>query len=223
MHDAHADTGTNLIDDTWSLCRAQDRIRACRRCVESGYIASAWPVFHGSASARLMVVGQAPAAGAAERPLPFSGGSGMTLRGWLARAGFGDGALHDPRRFYLTSLTKCFPGKARQGDGDRAPSRAEIDLCRPNLVAELGLVRPELILALGRLAIDALLPSSRRSSLSDVVGEARPAELEAAGGALVLPLPHPSGVSRWHNAPANRARVDLAIEWLAGERARRGW
>ena len=170
-----------------------------------------------------MVVGQAPAAGAAERPLPFSGGSGMTLRGWLARAGFGDGALHDPRRFYLTSLTKCFPGKARQGDGDRAPSRAEIDLCRPNLVAELGLVRPELILALGRLAIDALLPSSRRSSLSDVVGEARPAELEAAGGALVLPLPHPSGVSRWHNAPANRARVDLAIEWLAGERARRGW
>lgn len=212
-----------MMDEFWSLHHAQQRIRVCRRCVDAGHIPSAWPVFHGSTAARVMVVGQAPAEGAAERPLPFSGGSGMVLRRWLVRAGFADGALHDPQRFYLTSLTKCFPGKARQGDGDRAPSRAEIDLCRPNLAIELRLVRPELILALGRLAIDALLPSLRRLSLAEVVGEPRRAEIDVAGEALVLPLPHPSGVSRWHNVAANRARVDLAIEWLDAERERRGW
>lgn len=209
--------------DTDDLIEAQQRIGACRRCVVTGHISTAWPVFHGSAAARVMVIGQAPAAGVAERPLPFSGGSGVTLSGWLARAGFDEMALHDPARFYLTSLTKCFPGKARQGDGDRAPSQVEIDLCRPHLEVELRLVHPELILALGRLAIDALLPSLRRSPLAEVVGTVRRAELEAAGGATVLPLPHPSGVSRWHNLAANRARIDLAIAWLAVERERQGW
>lgn len=211
------------MNASWSLDVVQEGIRGCCRCVEAGHIPSAWPVFHGTRAARLMVIGQAPAESAAERPLPFSGASGVVLRRWLARAGFDDGALHDPRRFYLTSLTKCFPGKARQGDGDRAPSRDEIDLCRPNLAAELRLVQPELILALGRLAIDALVPSLRRVPLAGAVGEARAAELPEAGTALVLPLPHPSGVSRWHNAPANRARVDLALDWLASERERRGW
>ncbi len=223
MCDDHAELDHSRIDEHCALIDAQRHIRECRRCVDAGFIPAAWPVFHGAASARLMVVGQAPAAGAVERPLPFSGGSGVVLRGWLARAGFDDGALHDPRRFYLTSLTKCFPGKARQGDGDRAPSRAEIALCRPNLVAELGLVRPELILALGRLAIDALLPSQRGAPLAEIVGVARPVELAAGGDALVLALPHPSGVSRWHNTAANRERVDLALDWLAAERTRRGW
>jgi hypothetical protein len=28
---------------------------------------------------------------------------------------------------------------------------------------------------------------------------------------VVVPLPHPSGVSRWLNMPANRARLEEAI------------
>jgi uracil-DNA glycosylase len=38
--------------------------------------------------------------------------------------------------------------------------------------------------------------------------------------AAVVPLPHPSGVSRWLNDPANRARVDHAVELVHGELAR---
>jgi uracil-DNA glycosylase len=207
------------------LTVVQGEIRACTACVAAGYIASAAPILHGSARARVMVVGQAPGEGAAERPLPYAGASGRTLRGWLARAGFPDGALYDPDRFYLTSLTKCFPGKARSGAGDRAPSRREIDLCARHLAAELRLVRPELVLALGRLAIEALLPSRRGLPLAGLVGEARPAEALVVAGhePLVLPLPHPSGVSRWHNQPANRERLALALARLAAERERRGW
>ncbi len=202
---------------------AQQEIRACGRCVAAGFIASAGPILHGNLAARVMVVGQAPSVGAVERPLPYSGATGKTLRAWLSRAGFDAAALHDPDRFYLTSLTKCFPGKARLGAGDRAPSRREIALCADHLATELRLVRPELILALGRLSIETLLPSCRGRSLHDLVGAARPAELPAASGALVLALPHPSGVSRWHNQPENRERLALALAWLAAERARRGW
>ena len=84
-------------------------------------------------------------------------------------------------------------------------------------------MQPELLLALGRLSIETLAPSTRARPLTDLAGIPRPAEHPAAGSALLLPLPHPSGVSRWLNDPENRARVERGLAWLAEERARRGW
>ena len=203
----------------------QAEIRRCTYCVDAGYIPAAHPILRGNATARIMVIGQAPGGEAAERPLPYSSATGRTLRGWLARAGFPDGAFHDADRFYLTSLTKCFPGKAKTGGGDRAPSRREIALCADHLATELQLVQPELILSLGRLSIEAMLPSTRGLPLAAIVGTPRPAELPLLrdNDTLVLPLPHPSGISRWLNHPDHRARVDAGIEWLAHERERRNW
>ncbi len=207
------------------LADIQTDIRQCTRCVESGHIPIANPILRGNASARIMVIGQAPGVAAAERPVPYSGATGKTLRGWLARAGFPEDAFHDPDRFYLTSLTKCFPGKARIGAGDRAPSRREIAACADHLTTELRVVRPELILALGRLSIEALLPSCRGMALADLVGTPRPAEMSIIADldTIVLLLPHPSGVSRWLNLPEHRAKVDAGINWLSNERERRGW
>lgn len=204
------------------LDATQREIAACTLCVEAGFIASANPIFRGHAGQRLMVVGQAPGPTAAERPTPFSGASGKALQGWLRQAGFPDGVLH--RDFYLTSLTKCFPGPDRHGGkGDRPPSAVEIALCARHLDQEIALVRPEIILALGRMAAERLDPSARRLPLAALVGTLRPAE--RAGHAFqLLPLPHPSGVSRWLNDPANRARLDVALEVLsrqAGQTASR--
>jgi uracil-DNA glycosylase family 4 len=206
-----------------ALLKLQREIHVCRLCVEAGYIEQANLIFHGSTRARVMVVGQAPGPTAAERPLPYSGPSGRTLRAWLSTAGFPEDALYDPDRFYLTSTTKCFPGRSRSGNGDRAPSRAEIRLCSSFLEGELALVRPELILALGRISIETFLPSLRGATLRDIIGEPRVAEQTPAQGALVLPLPHPSGVSRWHNDPENRAHLAKALAWLATAREEHGW
>lgn len=198
---------------------AQRGTAACTRCVAAGFIPVAHPIFKGEIGQRLMVIGQAPGALAHERPLPWSGASGRTLRGWLIAAGFGPDALH--ARCYLTSLTKCFPGRSASGKGDRAPSAAEIALCRPHLDTEIGLVQPEIVLALGRLAAVALCPpEARRLPLAELVGRGWPGE---RGGHrfLVLPLPHPSGVSRWLNDPANQRRQEQALAILAAERTRR--
>lgn len=160
-----------------------------------------------------MIVGQAPGPTAAERPLPFSGASGKVLQGWLQRAGFEEGALH--REFYLTSITKCFPGRARKGgEGDRPPSAAEIALCAGHLDREMALVQPAIVLALGRLAISTLDPATRRLPLAVLVGTLRSAE-RAGHHFLLLPLPHPSGVSRWLNDPAHQARLTEALALLA--------
>ncbi len=191
------------------LARLHREVAGCRRCVAAGFIPTAHAIFKGEIGNRVMVVGQAPGALAHERPAPYMGATGRTLRAWLARAGFAPEALHD--RFYLTSLTKCFPGASASGKGDRAPSAAEVALCRGHLDRELALVRPELVLALGRLAATALVGPA---PLAELVGTVREAE-RAGHRFLVLPLPHPSGVSRWLNDPANRARHEQALALLA--------
>ena len=199
----------------------QRKIRSCTHCVDRGFIPSAHPVLFGSPAARIMILGQAPGPSAAERPLPYTGASGRTLQSWLKRAGFEDEALHDPDRFYLTSITKCFPGRAASGKGDRAPRSEEVALCSTHLNTELRWVQPLLIVALGRLSIGTMIPSVSRERLATIVGATYPVEYEAAGEARVLPLPHPSGVSRWHNERSNQRRLARALESL--DAMRREW
>jgi len=153
-----------------------------------------------------MVVGQAPGVRRDEHPEPYRGASGRLLARWFERAGFPAGSLHD--YCYLTSITKCFPGPSRSGKGDRAPSPAEIKLCAPNLEGELGLVRPKVILTLGLLA-GRRFTSPPRRPLDQLVGQSF-----GWRDAVVIPLPHPSGVSRWLNDPEHQALLDRALEAL---------
>lgn len=206
------------MDDRDALLEAyQQRMATCTRCVAAGYLAEANPVFHGYASQRVMIVGQAPGSRAHVTGIPWSGRSGEILRGWLEGAGFP--AKKWRETWYLTSLTKCFPGKATQGKGDRAPSRAEIALCNDHLEMEMALVRPEIIVTLGKMAASRIIPGANRRALADLVGTVADVEL-AHGMTIVIPLPHPSGVSRWLNDPANRARVDDGLALLANARER---
>ena len=103
-----------------------------------------------------MIVGQAPAAFGHERPA-YAGPAGLKLRSWLTAAGLeGDDPLEE--NFYLTSVTKCFPGPGIGGKGDRMPSRAEVLLCAPHLEREIQLVRPEVVVDIAALG---LTPSGR--------------------------------------------------------------
>jgi uracil-DNA glycosylase len=107
----------------------------------------------------------------------------------------------------MTAVTKCYPGRQAKGKGDRRPSRAEQQLCRPFLDRELALVNPQVLLAVGGLASEALLGRSIR--LEEAVGRAFDMD-----GRLVVPLPHPSGASLWTNLPENQARLQQALALL---------
>ena len=161
----------------------------------------------------MMIVGQAPAERGHEAALPYAGATGVTLRAWLARAGMGDGSLES--RFYLTSLTKCFPGNSLAGKGDRAPSSREVALCAGHLDREIALARPALIVTLGRLSANVLIGPGALDALVGPVWEG-----ERTGHRFrAVALPHPSGVSHWMNLPENRAKHEAALARL-GEMAR---
>jgi len=187
-------------------------ILACRACQQAGCIETAQPVVSlayspsklRSAAGRAMLIGQAPGQVEQAAGAPFAGRAGCALFRWFERIGWHEAAFR--RHVYITSVTKCFPGKALTGGGDRPPSPAEIRLCRPWLERQLETIEPGLIVLVGRLAIELYLPGR---SLDAVVGE-----VFARDGRQVLPLPHPSGASRWLNAPANQTRLDRALDLL---------
>ncbi len=190
----------------------QAEMRACRRCVEAGHIPEARPIFSGRATDRVMVIGQAPGRISDGKDIPFAGPAGRVLEEWLVRAGFPE--TYFRKRTYLTSLTRCFPGKSPHGQGDRPPSPAERLLCRPFLQAEVRLVRPRVVLLVGRLAIEEYVGKAK---LDEVVGTAVERD-----GTLFIPLPHSSGVSRWLNVPEHQRLVDRAIAILGDARERYG-
>ena len=199
-----------------ALARLHREIRACTRCVEAGYLPAAAPVLSGFADNRIMLIGQAPGAVEAVRRLPFQGRSGKILMRWLEAAGFPSEAAAR-RQIYMTSVTKCFPGKARgAGGGDRRPSRAEVALCRSHLDRQLALVRPEVVVLVGGLAHERFLPGR---ALVELVGrvfapDGRSVGTRYGGRPVLVPLPHPSGASRWLNDAANRALLEQGLRRL---------
>lgn len=184
-----------------SLASLQRDNRACRACLEAGYPLASLPVLAGHEGQRAYLFGQAPGALEGRERRPWRGRAGRTLRRWLDL---------DEQSFYATfycaSVTRCYPGRGRPGEGDRTPTAREQELCAFWLEWELRLLRPELIVTAGGLAARRLLGLRR---LDECIG----ASFER-GGATVVPLPHPSGVSRWLNEPSHRARLDDALALL---------
>ena len=193
------------VDSTTALTLLQQCILSCRLCQEQGYIPAARPIVSGRASDRIMVIGQAPGHRSVAKNKPFSGPGGRILQKWLEQAGFPPGYLHE--HTYLSSLTRCDPGKSLRGNGDRKPSPQEIALCQPFLEAELKLLRPKVVLLVGTMAIEAYL---EKAKLEQTIGTYREQD-----GMLFLPLPHPSGVSRWLNNPAHQKLLQQALAILA--------
>ncbi len=188
-----------------SLAALQRENAVCRACEEAGYHLESMPVFEGRAGQRAYLFGQAPGRLEGEERRPWRGRAGQTLRRWLAM---------DENEFYATfycaSVTRCNPGRAPSG-GDRTPTSREQDLCSRWWDWELGLLRPELIVTVGGLAARRL---AGLRGLAGCIGQRFERD-----GAAVVPLPHPSGVSRWLNEPANRRSLERALGLVAGELA----
>lgn len=169
-------------------------IRACRLC-EAQLPLGPKPVLRASASAHLLIVGQAPGSRVHASGIPWDDASGKRLREWL---GIDSDTFYDAKRVAIVPMGFCYPGKAYSGD---APPRPE---CRTTWHPRLLPLLPgvELSLLVGHYAQAHFLGGARKSSLTDTVRAWR--EYLPA----YLPLPHPS--------PRNVAWFK-ANPWFEGE------
>lgn len=180
------------------------RLTGCTRCAG----VHGPPVVGAVPGARIYLMGQAPGPRERELGRPFAWSAGKTLFRWFATVGV------DEARFrtavYMGAVIRCFPGKAPGKQGDRKPARREVAACRDHFEAEFRLLRPALVVPVGRLAIEQFLPCPR---LDGVVGKSFP--LTRQGHAFTcIPLPHPSGLSRWLQSEAGKRLLGQALELI---------
>jgi uracil-DNA glycosylase len=172
-----------------------------------GRASAAQPTTLPAPAQRAYLFGQAPGVVEGEERLPWRGRAGRTLRRWLELE---EDAFY--AAFYCASVTRCYPGRAPSGRGDRTPTPREQELCAFWRDWELELLRPRLIVTVGGLALRRLLGLT---SLTPCVGERYERH-----GTPVVPLPHPSGASGWLNDPANRERLARATRLVRDELAK---
>ncbi|AXB75785.1 uracil-DNA glycosylase family protein [Novosphingobium sp. P6W] len=182
-------------------------IRACRLC-EHDLGFEPRPFVAAQASARMLIIGQAPGSKVHASGIGWDDDSGDRLRGWL---GLDKEAFYDAGRIAQMPSGFCYPGKASGGD---KPPRPE---CAPRWHGPLLAQLPNLKLTLlvGQYAQKRYLPKRFAPNLTEAVRNWR----EAPEG--LIPLPHPAWRSRlwmakhpWFEAellPALRERVGSAL------------
>jgi len=153
-------------------------------------------------------LGQAPGIHEGKVAKPFGWTAGKTLFKWYERIGADEQTVRS--HVYMAAVCRCFPGK-HPSHGDRVPDKTEIATCSKWLKAEIELLRPKLIIPVGKLAIAQLMKVDK---LKDVVGTVHHLEFYQHP-VDVIPLPHPSGASTWHNMEPGKTLLSQALNEIS--------
>ncbi|MBI4492274.1 MAG: UdgX family uracil-DNA binding protein [Chloroflexi bacterium] len=152
----------------------------------------------GPATARLVLIGEAPGYQEDQQGMPFVGPAGKLLDEALAEAGLSRPGV------YITNIVKHRPWVPGGAHGkNRPPRQSEITACRPWLAQELAIVRPRIIGCLGALAAREILGKGFRLT------EQRGQWFEAEAAPHVLATIHPSYVLIQPHESHDRLRAHL--------------
>jgi uracil-DNA glycosylase len=159
-----------------SLATAIAEASACRVCADSLPLGPR-PVFRVSATARLLIIGQAPGTKVHMTGLPWNDASGDRLRDWLQ---MNRDRFYDVARIAIVPMGLCYPGRLPAG-GD-APPRPE---CAPLWLDRFVRLMPQLRLT---LLVGSYAQQHRlgKGAMTDRVQRFRDF------GPAIIPLPHPS-------------------------------
>ena len=131
----------------------------------------------GSATARLMFVGEGPGADEDAQGLPFVGKAGQLLNNMIAAMGL------KREEVYIANVVKCRP------PGNRTPEPDEMNTCSPFLFRQIEAIRPQVLVALGATAATCLL--GQRQPLAGLRGR-----VHAFRGMQLIVTYHPAYLLR---------------------------
>jgi uracil-DNA glycosylase len=186
-----------------ALSRAVREARACTLCA-SRLPLGPRPVLRARASARLLIVGQAPGTRVHETGIPWNDASGDHLREWM---GVARETFYDEERVAIVPIGFCYPGRDDKGS-DKPPIPECAPLWHPRIVPELAEVR--LTLLVGTYAQRFYLGQQAERTVAETVERWREYLPR------FLPLPHPS----WRTQAWVRARPWFARDLLPDLRKR---
>ena len=158
-------------------------IRACTICAAHLPLGPR-PVLRAKATARLMIVGQAPGTKVHASGIPWNDPSGDRLRDWMALP---REVFYDEARIAIVPMGFCYPGRAKNG-GDNPPRPECAPTWHERVIAHLPNL--DLIVLAGAYAQRHYLgPAAGRTMTETVAGWRDHAP-------RIVPLPHPSWRTR---------------------------
>ncbi len=184
--------------DERDLAELAAEIRACGRCTDLPL--GPRPVLRVSATARLLIIGQAPGTKVHASGVPWDDASGERLRAWL---GMDRARFYDTRRIAIVPVGLCYPGRLPRG-GDAPPRTGCAAHWHPKLLPLMAGLR--LTLLVGSHAQAFVLGPGAMTERVRRFADYLPAR---------FPLPHPS----WRTVAWERRNPWFAAEVLPALRA----
>lgn len=143
----------NKAERARRLDELAEAIRVCLKCPLHASRTHAVPG-DGPATARVMIIGEAPGRDEDRRGHPFVGAAGRFLDEVLEGSGISRDDL------FITNIVKCRPPE------NRTPRKLEVDTCTSNyLFNQIELIDPDLIVLLGGVAAKKMLGVSTIESV----------------------------------------------------------
>ena len=169
-------TSVQPADPAAALVLIREEIGDCTRCaLHKGRNKLVFG--DGSATARLMFVGEGPGADEDAQGLPFVGKAGQLLNNMITAMGL------KREEVYIANVVKCRP------PGNRTPEPDEANTCTPFLFQQIDAVRPQVLVALGATAATYLL--GQRQPLAGLRGR-----VHAYRGMQLIVTYHPAFLLR---------------------------
>jgi DNA polymerase len=105
----------------------------------------------GNPDAEVMFVGEAPGADEDLVGEPFVGRAGQLLTKIIEAMNFHRADV------YIANILKCRPNTPPGESGNRKPTPAEMNVCKPYLLQQIEIIQPKVLVALGATAVEGLL------------------------------------------------------------------
>lgn len=113
-----------------------------------------------AATAKIVLIGEAPGEMEDETGRPFVGRAGQLLSEFLAEAG-----ISRDRDLYIINTVKCRPPE------NRVPTDEEKAACRKFLDAQIDIVKPDAIILCGATALKSFVNLDKKQTISKVRGQ----------------------------------------------------
>ena len=146
---AHSPTGTG--EKAAKLAALRGPVLACTKCEHLVQSRTQVVFGVGNPDAEVMFVGEAPGADEDLVGEPFVGKAGQLLTKMIETMGFRRADV------YIANILKCRPNTPPGEPGNRKPTPAEMNVCKPYLLQQIEIIQPKVIVALGATAVEGLI------------------------------------------------------------------
>lgn len=196
--EAHVSRSGRQLHQTTSnkaqiLASVRERVRGCTKCAHLASSRTQTVFGVGNPDAEIMFIGEAPGADEDQQGEPFVGRAGQLLTRIIKAMGF---ARED---VYIANILKCRPDMPAGSFGNRAPTPAEMQMCRPYLLEQIDIIQPKVLVALGAVAVEGLLGA--RGTMRELRGR-----WHSYNGTPLMITYHPAYLLR-NQSPSEKRKV----------------